>query len=471
MAFTAALSLSLSLQKPPYRILIPVASAQARPEKLLINGGRELSGHVSISGSKNSALAVLAGTLCCSGGPTVLRGVPDLSDTRTMALILRSLGASVEETGGGDVVVDASGVRSAEPCPDRVGQIRAGFFVVGPLVGRFGEAVVALPGGCKIGARPVDLYVRGLTKLGAVVEMRDGKVHVHAANGKGLVGGRFHLDYPSVGATETLMMAASLAEGVTTLTNVAWEPEVADLAQFLNASGACIKGAGTSTLVINGTKRLHGTEFTIIPDRIEAGTFMAAAAISRSCISLSPIIPSHLTSMVEKLSAAGCMITKRGPQTLEVSALSEVTGGDLRAFNIRTSPYPGFPTDVQAQFMALLTTCSGSSIVEESVFENRMHHVEELQKLGARIKVIGNSAFIEGKKPGRITLSGGRVTAADLRGGAALVLAGLAADGVTEVAGVSYIDRGYEQFEAKLTSIGADIRREIDSRQHEEIIA
>ncbi|XP_020252827.1 uncharacterized protein LOC109830084 [Asparagus officinalis] len=280
----------------------------------------------------------------------------------------------------------------------------------------FGRADVALPGGCKIGARPVDLYVRGLTALGAVVDMSDEKIHVRAANGKGLVGGRFHLDYPSVGATETLMMAASMTEGVTVLTNVAWEPEVVDLAQFLNACGACIKGGGTNTLVITGTKKLHGAEFTIMPDRIEAGTFMVAAAITRSCISLSPVIPSHLTSLVEKLSEAGCKITEKGSQTLEVSVAYSFT-------------------------------------------------VKELQKLGARIKTIGNSAFIEGKKPGSMPLRGAKVSAADLRGGAALVLAGLAADGITEVSGVSHIDRGYEGFEAKLRSLGAEIRRETDTEQ------
>ncbi|XP_073006790.1 uncharacterized protein [Typha latifolia] len=455
------LALHLPRQRPASAQIYASFSAEAPDpdHRLVVAGGRRLSGHVSISGSKNSALAVLAGALCCSSGSSVIRHVPDIFDTRTMAEVLRSLGARVEENGGGEMVVDSTAVGSVEPDPGAVGRIRAGFFVLGPLVARFGEAEVALPGGCRIGSRPIDLYIRGLTALGAVVQLRHGKVHVQAANGKGLVGGQFRLDYPSVGATETLMMAASMAEGVTVLSNVAREPEVADLARFLVACGAHIDGAGTSTLIITGRKKLCGAEFTIIPDRIEAGTFMVAAAITRSRISLSPIIPSHLTSIMDKLSAAGCRIMQKEPHFLEVSALSATSYEDLQGLYLRTQPYPEFPTDLQPQFMALLATCNGSSIIEESVFENRMHHVKELQKLGAKIKVCGNTAIVEGKRPGRITLSGCSVAAADLRGGAALVLAGLSAEGVTEVAGVAHIDRGYENFEAKLLSLGANIER------------
>ncbi|KAK8943969.1 hypothetical protein KSP40_PGU007685 [Platanthera guangdongensis] len=352
---------------PPHRAILPPSD-----QKLVISGGKPISGHVSISGSKNSALAILAGTLCCSSGSVALRGVPDLLDTRTMADILRSVGARVEAEDGGEVVVDARDVGVTEPCPERIGSIRAGFFVLGPLLARFGKAEVAMPGGCRIGARPVDLYIKGLEALGAI--NRDGKVCLYGPNGMGLVGGSFHLAYPSVGATETFMMAASMANGVSVLTNAAMEPEVADLALFLIACGASIEGVGTSTLVISGRKKLHGAEFTILPDRIEAGTFMAAAAITRSSIYLSPVIPSHLAQMTEKLTEAGCKITHAGPGALKVSALPEVTGGDLQAFNLKTLPYPGFPTDLQAQCMALLTTCVGSSIIEESVFENRMHH-------------------------------------------------------------------------------------------------
>ncbi|XP_065044338.1 uncharacterized protein LOC103999901 [Musa acuminata AAA Group] len=430
--------------------------------KLVISGGGHLSGHVPISGSKNSALAVLAGALCCSGGAVEVRGVPDISDARAMVAILRSLGAQVQERGGGELAVDSTALSSAEPAADEVRKIRAGFFVLGPLVARLGEAAVALPGGCSIGARPVDLYLRGLSALGGVVELRHGKVHVKAANGRGLTGGRFHLDYPSVGASETLMMAASMAEGVSVLTNVAQEPEVADLARFLVACGAQIKGVGTRTLVIDGRRSLHGAQFTVIPDRIETGTFMVAAAITRSCVSLSPVIPCHLTSIIDKLSAVGCRISQKGDGILEVSAATATAGGDLRGLYLKTLPYPGFPTDLQPQFMALLTTCGGPSIVEESVFENRMHHVKELQKLGARIEVHGRSAFVKGRTTQRnVALSGSKVEAADLRGGAALVLAGMAARGVTEVVGVHHIDRGYENFEAKLLNLGADISREV----------
>ncbi|KAJ8638897.1 hypothetical protein MRB53_015591 [Persea americana] len=424
---------SLSKTPPPPLSLKPQTTLQTLSHNLIISGPSHLSGHVRISGSKNSALPVLAAALCCSeGGPSILRGIPDLSDVTTMISILQSLGARIDVEDGGLVVVDAEGIGSVEPCSDSVGRIRAGFFVVGPLVGRFGEAVMALPGGCEIGSRPIDLFVRGLRALSAVVEVRHGKLHVCAANGKGLIGGRFHLDYPSVGATETLMMAASVANGVTVLTNAAQEPEVADLARFLVASGASIEGAGTSTVIISGRKKLHGTEFTIIPGRIEAGTFMVAAAITRSCISMG----SHL---------------------LEVSAIS-AAGSNLQAFDFKTCPYPGFPTDLQPQFMALLATCNGAGIVEESVFEGRMRHVGELQKLGAKIETSGNSAVVWGN--GQSALSGSHVVATDLRAGASLVLARMAAQGTTEIAGAAHIDRGYEKLEVKLHLLGANIRRE-----------
>ncbi|KAG9446833.1 hypothetical protein H6P81_012961 [Aristolochia fimbriata] len=413
-------------------------------ERFVISGGRELSGHVHISGSKNSALAILAGTLCCYG-TSVIHRVPKISDVATMLSVLRSLGATVEVSDRG-VRINTDGVCSVEPCSESMLKIRAGFFVIGPLLARFGEAVVSLPGGCNIGSRPVDLK---------------GRVHARAENGRCLVGGKFHLDYPSVGATETLMIAASMAEGVTVLSNAAQEPEVADLAEFLNASGAKIEGGGTPAVVIHGRKWLHGPEFTVIPDRIEAGTYMMAAAITHSCISMSPIFPSHLLSLITKLSAAGCEIIQKEPHYLEVSAVSHVRGVDLRGVHIRTAPFPGFPTDLQPQFMTLLSTCSGPAFVEETVFEGRMSHVKELQKLGAHIQVCENSALVCGR--GHLSLHGSRVHASDLRGGASLILAGLAAEGVTVIAGASHIDRGYENLEQKLQLVGANIRREPDS--------
>ncbi|KAI3872821.1 hypothetical protein MKX03_019024 [Papaver bracteatum] len=438
-----------TLQTPPIRT--PFSE-----QKLVIVGGTTLSGHVNISGSKNSALPILAGTLCCSG-PSKLHNIPNLSDITTMMSVLRSLGVRIEVLSNGEVIVDTDGISCFEPCSDLVSKIRGGFFVLGPILARFGEAVVALPGGCDIGARPIDLYIQGLRSLGAVVELKNGKVCAHAANGRWLVGGNFLLDYPSVGATETLMMAASLASGKTVLSNVAKEPEVVDLAEFLNASGASVEGAGSSTLVINGKKKLHGPEHTVIPDRIEAGTYMIAAAITRSCFSMSPVIPLHVSSLAEKLSAAGCRIRQSKSNGIEISAVPSKSS--LRGFDVRTGPFPQFPTDLQPQLMALLTTCTGTSSVEESVFERRMRHVRELEKFGARIQVRGSTALIYGKERGS-TLYGSGVTATDLRCGAALVLAGMAAEGITEVEGVSHIDRGYEDLEMKLNGLGARISRQ-----------
>ncbi|KAL7218359.1 hypothetical protein ACSBR2_011598 [Camellia fascicularis] len=442
-----------TLQPPPKTITLQTPN-------FTISGSSTLSGHVPISGSKNSALPILAATLCCSGTSN-LRNVPDLSDTRTMCSVLGSLGAEIEDLGG-ELVVNTDGVRSVEPCEDEIGKIRGGFFVVGPLMARFGEAVVGLPGGCDIGARPIDLYIRGLRALGAIVEFRDGKVHAHAANGKGLMGGRFRLNYPSVGATETLMMAACMADGVTVLSNVAREPEVIDLAHFLIASGACVEGAGTDKLLIKGRSRLHGSEYSIIPDRIEAGTFMLAAAITRSCISMSPVVPSHLSCLINKLVNAGCKIAQCTHDMLEFSAVPAKARDVLHGFNVRTNPFPGFPTDLQPQIMTLLTTCDGLSMVKESVFENRLRHVTELQKFGPRIQVCGSTALVFGKDRGRSMLRGSRVVASDLRGGVSLVLAGLAAEGTTEINGIAHIDRGYENLETKLQRLGADVKRLIN---------
>lgn len=376
-----------------------------------------------------------------------------------MASILSSLGAQIEVCDN-EFLVNTDGVRSVEPCLDGIRKIRAGFFVIGPLLARFGEAVVALPGGCDIGARPVDLHIRGLRALGAVVELRDGKVQANAANGRGLVGGQFQLDYPSVGATETLMMAACMADGVTVLSNVAQEPEVLDLARFLTDSGACVEGAGSNKLVIMGKCQMHGCECTISPDRIEAGTFMLAAAITRSCISMSPVIPRHLTCLIDKLSLAGCKVRQYNHETFEISAASSDVIEDLRAFDFKTGPFPGFPTDLQPPTMALLTTCSGSSTVEEFVFEKRMGHVKELLKLGASIQLCGSTALVVGKEKGS-PLRGSRLVATDLRGGMSMVLAGLAAEGTTEITGTAHIARGYESLEMKLQFLGADVKRSI----------
>ncbi|KAH9778950.1 EPSP synthase domain-containing protein [Citrus sinensis] len=464
---------------------IPTQTTQIREaETLTITGPTQLSGHVPISGSKNSSLCLLAATLLCSNS-CLLHNVPTgLSDTKAMLSILRSLGAKIEfNERNKEILVNTDGVGRVEPCLEEMRKIRGGFFVIGPLLARFGEAVVGLPGGCDIGERPVDLYVRGLRALGAAVEISyvffsaflpilsqdsairqekvgDGRVLAHSANGKGLVGGSFHLDFPSVGATETLMMAASMADGVTVLSNVAKEPEVIDLARFLNDSGACVYGAGSDKLLIKGKCQLRGCECYVPPDRIEAGTFMLAAAITRSLISISPVTPSHLSCLIDKLKIAGCKITRCNNDTLEVSAIPENVCENLRGFNVRTSPFPGFPTDLQPPTMALLTTCSGSSIVEESVFDRRLGHVRELQKLGAKIQVCGSTALVFGRET-RSALHGSQLRAADLRGGVALVLAGLVAEGTTQISGIGHIGRGYENLDTKLQFLGADIKRSI----------
>ncbi|EXC18482.1 UDP-N-acetylglucosamine 1-carboxyvinyltransferase [Morus notabilis] len=444
--------LNPSLQNPPSPPLH--LHNQNHSSKLVITGPSKLSGHVAISGSKNSSLPILAATLFCSG-TSKLANVPCLSDTRAMASVLASLGAEVQVLGD-EILVNADGVRSVEPCPDEIRKCEVGSSSLGRCWP--GSAPPRSPcRGCDIGARPVDLYVQGLRALGAVVELRDGKVQAYAANGRGLVGGTFQLDYPSVGATETLMMAACLADGVTLLSNVAKEPEVVALARFLIESGACIEGAGSNKIVIKGKSWLHGSECKIDPDRIETGTFMLAAAITRSCISMSPVIPSHVSCLTEKLRAAGCKIRQRSHDTLEILAVS-TDGANLNGFNVKTGPFPAFPTDLQPQTMALLTTCNGSSIVEESVFNKRMGHANELLKLGARIQVCGSTALVLGKDKGSL-LSGSSPIAKDLRGGMSLVLAGLAATGNTEISGVSHIDRGYENIDAKLQSLGADVKR------------
>ncbi|XP_024360944.1 uncharacterized protein [Physcomitrium patens] len=416
-----------------------------------VEGRRRLSGEVNISGAKNSALAVLAGAIC-SEGQVYLEMIPDLHDVRRMFQVLQSVGVKVQRASSG-FMIDAKDLTSVEPCSEAVRKLRASFFVIGALLGRKGEAVVPLPGGCNIGARPIDLHVRGLEALGADIEIRQGKVFGRALNGRNLTGGSFFLDYPSVGATETLMMAAALADGHTTLSNVAQEPEVVDLANFLNSCGACIQGAGTNTLSISGIRKLHGTEYCVIPDRIEAGTFLIAAAITRSSISMNPVIPKHLASVIEKLRTIGCQIQVTRSDSLRINCAEM-----LRSCNVKTLPYPGFPTDLQPQLMSLLTTCSGQSVLEETVFEGRMRQAEELQKLGAQIKMSRNIAIINGKETGSL-LYGAPVLATDLRAGAALVLAGLSAEGTTYIEGISHIDRGYEKLDLKLRLLGASIQR------------
>ena len=325
--------------------------------------------------------------------------------------------------------------------------------MIGPLLARLGVARVPLPGGCTIGARPVDLHVRGLQAMGANVQIEHGIVHAYVGGGsRKLKGAKIYLDYPSVGATETLMMAATLAEGETTIENAAQEPEVVDLAGFCQAMGAQIWGAGSNTITISGVSSLHSTDYTIIPDRVEAGTFLVAGAITHSELSLTSVVPDHLTAVIAKLRAIGVTVIAEAPNRLQIIP------GEITATDIETLPYPGFPTDMQAQFMALLTLSEGNSVITETVFENRLRHVAELNRMGADIRVKGNHAIVRGVP----ILSGAPVVATDLRASAALVLAALAAKGQTTIQGLHHLDRGYEQLERKLVALGARIQRQIN---------
>ncbi|BAC08331.1 UDP-N-acetylglucosamine 1-carboxyvinyltransferase [Thermosynechococcus vestitus] len=425
----------------------PLTTEQAH---LKIQGGYRLSGEVRISGAKNSALVLMAGALLAAD-TTILRAVPDLADIRRLGEILQALGVKVQRLGSEAIAIDATALNTNDPPYALVSQLRASFFAIGPLVARLGVARVPLPGGCAIGARPVELHVRGLQAMGAEVTIDHGVVTARATKLKGT---RIYLDYPSVGATETLMMAATLAEGETTIENAAQEPEVVDLANFCIAMGAKIYGAGTNSITIVGVDRLHGTEYEIIPDRIEAGTFLLAAAVTRSAITLAPVIPSHLTPVVAKLAEMGAKIEFPDPTRVCFTPAQR-----YRATDIETLPYPGFPTDMQALMMTLLAISEGNSLVSETVFENRFGHVAELNRMGADIRVKGNHAAIRGVPH----LSGAPVTGTDLRATAALVVAGLAAHGETHVYGLQHLDRGYWQIEAKLQGLGAQLERYVPS--------
>ncbi len=391
----------------------------------------------------------MAGALLCPQDCRI-RNVPSLVDVARMGDILSSLGVELHHHD--DILdINASHIGQSKAPYELVSRLRASFFVIGPLLARLGVARIPLPGGCAIGARPVDLHVRGLQAMGADVQIDHGTVHAYVKGSrKRLQGAKVYLDYPSVGATETLMMAATLAEGETILENAAQEPEVIDLANFCRAMGAKIRGAGTKTIVVSGVPSLHTTDYSVIPDRIEAGTFLAAGAITRSELSLSPVIPDHLTAVISKLRAIGADVRIDAPNRLRV-----LPSGSLVATDIETLPFPGFPTDMQAQFMALLTVSHGNSVITETVFENRLRHVAELNRMGADIRVKGSNAIIRGVS----VLSGAPVVATDLRASAALVLAGLAAEGMTTIQGLHHLDRGYETLAEKLENVGARIQR------------
>ena len=414
-------------------------------DQLVIRGGKRLRGTVRVSGAKNAALPAMAAALL-SEGPLRLENVPALMDVRTIGRLLRHMGAEVAGIGTPALTLSAAQVRTPEAPYDLVRTMRASVLVLGPLVARLGRARVSLPGGCAIGPRPINLHLMGLEKLGATIRLDQGYVEAEAGR---LKGDRIAFDLPTVTGTENLMMAATLAEGTTVLENAACEPEVEDLARLLTRMGAKIGGAGSSTITIHGVPSLGGAEHRIVPDRIEAGTFAVAAAITGGEVALEECRPEHLEAVLAKLEEAGCRVDL-GPATLRVAAPARP-----RAVNIRTQPFPGFATDMQAQMMALMAVAEGRSVIVETVFENRYMHVNELLRLGADITIAGNTAFVQGVE----ALTGAPLMATDLRASACLVLAGLVARGTTTVSRVYHLDRGYEAIERKLTALGADIER------------
>ncbi|MEH2106381.1 UDP-N-acetylglucosamine 1-carboxyvinyltransferase [Nostoc sp.] len=422
---------------------------EADSSVLQIWGGHPLRGHVKISGAKNSALVIMAGALLCPGDCRI-RNVPLLADVERMGQVLSALG--VQLTRQGDILdINASEIKTSKAPYELVTQLRASFFAIGAILARLGVAQMPLPGGCAIGARPVDLHVRGLQAMGAEVQIEHGICNAYVpGSSRRLKGAKIYLDIASVGATENLMMAATLAEGETIIENAAREPEVVDLANFCNAMGAKIKGAGTSRIIIEGVPKLHSVDYSIIPDRIEAGTFLLAAAITRSELILSPVAPEHLIPVIAKLRDIGVTIIEDKPEHLRI-----LPAETLKATDIETQYHPGFPTDMQAPFMALLTLAEGDSVINESVFENRLRHASELNRLGADIRVKGNAAFVRGVPK----LSGAPVLGTDLRASAALVIAGLAAEGQTTIQGLQHLDRGYDRLDVKLQQLGAKILR------------
>ena len=413
-------------------------------DEILISGGNRLTGEVRISGAKNSALPILASTIL-SGGECIITNVPRVVDVLTMGKLLGILGAKVSHEGN-RAVIQADAIASTEAPYDLVKTMRASVLVLGPLVARWGEAKVSLPGGCAIGSRPVNLHLAGLSKLGADISIEHGYI---TAKAKRLNGARIYCDTPTVTGTENLMMAASLAEGVTMLENAAKEPEIVDLADFLVKRGARVDGAGTDVITIEGVRELHGGEHEVIPDRIEAGTYLAAGAITRGDVTATHCRPSHLEAVLMKLREAGADVQEE-KDTVRLTMPDKLKGTDLR-----TLPFPGFPTDMQAQMVALVSLAQGTSVITETVFESRFMHVEELRRMGADIRVESNRLVVTGCTK----LTGAPVMASDLRASAGLIVAGLAAEGMTQVQRVYHLDRGYERIEEKLQALGADIRR------------
>ncbi|MGH7796410.1 MAG: UDP-N-acetylglucosamine 1-carboxyvinyltransferase [Candidatus Binatia bacterium] len=418
-------------------------------DKIIIQGGKSLAGEVTVSGSKNAALPVLISSLL-TAEPCTYQGVPRLADIRTTLKLLSGLGVKVDHRrwleSAADLTLHADRIDKLEAPYDLVKTMRASFLVLGPLLARFGEARVSTPGGCAIGARPINLHLKGLEAMGATIEQTHGYIEATAAK---LRGAKIYLDLPSVGATENLMMAASLAEGTTLIENAAKEPEIEDLANALNEMGARVKGAGSDIIQIDGVDTLRGTSHKIIPDRIEAGSFVIAAAVSGGDVLIRGARADHLEAFLIKLKEAGIILTA------DNSSIRVQRNGKVKSVDITTLPYPGFPTDLQAQMMVLMAVADGVSVITETIFENRFMHAQELDRMGAQIKLEGNRAVVRGARE----LSGAPVMASDLRASVALVLAGLVANGTTEVSRVYHLDRGYEQIERKLSFLGGQIVR------------
>lgn len=421
-------------------------------EKIIIKGGKQLRGTVRIDGAKNAVLPVLAASLIASEGVSVIKDVPHLADVYTINEVLRNLNTKVHFENN-TISIDATAPLETEAPFEYVRKMRASVLVLGPLLARLGHAKVAMPGGCAIGSRPIDLHLKGFEAMGAEVIVGNG--YVEAKVDGRLKGAKIFLDVPSVGATENIMMAATLAEGTTIMENVAKEPEIVDLANYLNKMGAKIVGAGTGTIRIEGVETLRGAEHVMIPDRIEAGTFMAAAAITKGNILIENVVVEHLSSVISKLEEMGAKISEEG------NGIRVIGPETLAATDIKTLPHPGFPTDMQSQMMALMTFAEGTSVVTETVFENRFMHVEEFRRMNVKMKIEGRSVIIEGPT----VVQGAEVAATDLRAGAALILAGLGAEGVTRVTELQHIDRGYVNITEKFVALGADIERVDGSKQ------
>jgi len=415
-------------------------------EKLIVKGGNRLVGTVKTSGAKNAVLPIIAASIM-GVTPSHFDEVPMLEDVRTISEVLKSLGIKVESKEKNVLDIDSTTINSYEPPCELMRNMRASFFIMGPLLARMGKARIHMPGGCAIGARPVDIHLKGFEALGVVLRQEDGFIEATTPNG--LKGATIYFDFPSVGATENVMMAAALAEGVTILENAAEEPEIVALANYLNKMGAKVRGAGTDVIRIEGVKELRGADYTIIPDRIEAGTYMIAAAMTGGDVIIDNVLPEHQKPLIAKLREAGAIVEE------DIDKVRVIGTGSLKGVSVKTLPYPGFPTDMQAQIMAMMVVSEGNSRVTETVFENRFMHVAELNRMGAKITTADRSANIEG--PAKLV--GCDVRATDLRAGAAMILAGLVAEGETRIGDLFHIDRGYEDIVEKLRNLGADIER------------